>query len=88
MSRCAACNSLGFDPLSVEEVRASGTVNEEVISKVSEFWACRGCRKVYWEGPKFDTAVEKFRKLVDDSDEEEGPEGHGEVGGDHGEEPQ
>ena len=31
---------------------------------VREYWQCRRCRKVYWEGPKFESTSDKFSGLV------------------------
>ena len=56
MSRCSTCNGKGFRDASTDEARASGAAAERVIRKVSQFWACLQCGKLYWEGPKFSSA--------------------------------
>ena len=44
---------------SLIQVRRRGVVKEKVLARVAEFWECRRCQKVYWEGPKYDTACDK-----------------------------
>lgn len=68
LSRCAVCNANDFVPVSKDEARDAG-VKEKVLEVVQEFWQCAGCKKVYWEGPKFDTACQKFLGLVSDDPE-------------------
>ena len=63
MSRCSACNGLGFDLITPEEARARG-VKERVFEVVSVFYACRACRKVFWSGPKSETAESMFRRFT------------------------
>lgn len=67
MSRCAECNGLGFDVVPVEDVQRRGEVKEKVLSRVQEFYACKQCSKLYWEGPKYDTACQQFGKLLHDT---------------------
>ena len=67
MSRCAVCNGLGFDVVAKSDVRRRGGVKEKVLARVAEFWECRRCKKVYWEGPKYETACDKFATLFDAS---------------------
>jgi ribosomal protein L37AE/L43A len=31
----------------------SERLRKKVPASVSKFWACDGCRRVYWEGPKY-----------------------------------
>lgn len=71
MSRCAKCNSKGFDIVDIEYVRnqKDDEVHPNVLEVVTEFWICRKCRKVYWEGPKFTSSYENVRRMFD---EEEG----------------
>ena len=40
-------------------------MKEKVLARVAEFWECRRCKKVYWEGPKYETACDKFATLFD-----------------------
>uniref|UniRef100_A0A7S3UXL7 Mut7-C RNAse domain-containing protein n=1 Tax=Heterosigma akashiwo TaxID=2829 RepID=A0A7S3UXL7_HETAK len=66
MSRCAVCNMKGFAVIAREEAERRG-VKPKVLAKVAEFFECTGCGKVYWEGPKFSTACEKFSCFLEDS---------------------
>ena len=67
MSRCSTCNGKGFRDATVEEARASGTAVERVLRKVSQFWACLQCGKLYWEGPKFSSAKNLLEGYVCDA---------------------
>jgi len=60
MSRCAKCNGLGFDEVSREMVRARGAVKPAIMEKIKQFWECRKCKHVYWQGPKYEEQHEKF----------------------------
>jgi uncharacterized protein with PIN domain len=64
MTRCAECNHLGFEPIAAELV--ASRVPAKVLDSVHDFMVCRGCDKVYWEGPKFDTACSLYLKLVEE----------------------
>lgn len=41
-------------------------VPPKVKANVSTFWTCAnaGCDKLFWEGPKFDSAVSKFTTMI------------------------
>ena len=58
------CVTQGYDKLSVDAVREFGGVQEKVLAIVTEYWQCRKCKKVYWEGPKFESTREKFGAMV------------------------
>eukprot|EP01052_Picozoa_sp_SAG31_P023841 SAG31_NODE_1990_length_6714_cov_43.804384_3_plen_110_part_00 len=72
MSRCAVCNGAGFGgPLSVEEIKVHKNAHQvpaSVLSVVDEFWICLDdrCSKIFWEGPKFGVAHQKFRGFFSD----------------------
>ncbi len=48
MSRCAKCNGEGYEKRTVEEARATGRVQEKVLSFITEYWQCKKCKKLYW----------------------------------------
>ena len=50
-----------------QEARATGQVEEKVLSAVDHFYACRHCAKVYWIGPKFEQARTRFSELFVES---------------------
>ena len=56
-ARCSLCNSI-LEP--IEKHRIIGKVPEEILERVEEFWVCKGCKKIYWEGSHF----EKLQKFV------------------------
>ena len=70
MSRCARCNGKGFDEVGAAEVARRGDAAPKVLLEVSEFWECRRCKKVYWEGPQFLEAHERFGDAFDLRDDE------------------
>jgi uncharacterized protein len=57
-SRCSNCNG------ELEEVSGSELTSllpEDTLSYYSEFWKCKGCGKIYWEGSHF----KKIQNWVD-----------------------
>lgn len=65
MSRCARCNAKGFDIVDVDYVRnqTEDEVHPNVLEIVTEFWVCRVCHKVFWEGPKFSSSYENVLRM-------------------------
>ena len=70
MSRCARCNGKGFDEVAPAEVARRGDAAPKVLAEVTEFWECRRCKKVYWEGPQFLEAHERFGDAFDLKDDD------------------
>jgi uncharacterized protein with PIN domain len=64
MCRCSGCNGRGFREASTQDIRAAGVAAERVQHKVTEFWACTTCNKVFWEGPKFSSAKNLLERFV------------------------
>ncbi|KAJ3688945.1 hypothetical protein LUZ61_018109 [Rhynchospora tenuis] len=65
MSRCTKCNgTFTQKSLSVEEaVEASNGLNVVppcLYGTDLQFWKCSDCHRLYWEGTKYQNAVEKF----------------------------
>ncbi|GMF54111.1 unnamed protein product [Phytophthora fragariaefolia] len=58
-SRCARCNSDTFSPLDATSARTkmSERLRKKVPDSVTKFWACDGCGRIYWEGPKYTPAL-------------------------------
>lgn len=57
MSRCARCCHHGYDELSpkeAEEMDADKVIPKKILTKMTRFWRCPQCGKLYWEGAKFD----------------------------------
>ncbi|GMF42050.1 unnamed protein product [Phytophthora fragariaefolia] len=67
MSRCSRCNAKGFDVVDLDYVRnqTDDEVHPNVLEVVTEFWVCRVCRKIYWEGPKYDSNYANLLRMFD-----------------------
>lgn len=66
MSRCAKCNGQGYEFVNKESARAMGIVPAKVLESVDEYWKCKRCGKLYWEGPKFADAQNRFSQLFEE----------------------
>ena len=64
MMRCAVCNGRGYALVSKEEATARGDCPPKVLASIDEFYACRSCGKLYWEGPKSSSAFDHFGELM------------------------
>uniref|UniRef100_A0A061S9E2 Mut7-C RNAse domain-containing protein n=1 Tax=Tetraselmis sp. GSL018 TaxID=582737 RepID=A0A061S9E2_9CHLO len=65
MSRCSRCGSAELAPVSHEEAAAAEEVTEHLLSKVSKFWQCGGCGKMFWIGPKSESAMQILRAVAE-----------------------
>eukprot|EP00667_Euglena_gracilis_P001837 EG_transcript_1838 len=65
LSRCAACNNIGYYEVPIEEVRRRNVVFETTLERVTEFFACKSCDKIYWEGPRSTSYTDKFASLFE-----------------------
>jgi uncharacterized protein with PIN domain len=59
MSRCPKCNSR-VRPVSKGNV--AGKVGESTFAHYEEFWKCRKCGQVYWQGAHWKGIMEKLEK--------------------------
>ena len=55
-------------PMAIADIVAecgANSVPERVKAFVKEYWLCKNdmCKQIYWVGPKYEDASEKFRKL-------------------------
>ncbi|KAJ8539184.1 hypothetical protein ON010_g12686 [Phytophthora cinnamomi] len=68
MSRCSRCNAKGFDIVDLDYVRnqTEDEVHPNVLEVVTEFWVCRVCHKIYWEGPKYDSNYANLLRMFDE----------------------
>ncbi|KAG3115125.1 hypothetical protein PI124_g6154 [Phytophthora idaei] len=68
MSRCSRCNAKGFDVVDLDYVRSQteDEVHPNVLEVVTEFWVCRVCHKIYWEGPKYDSNYANLLRMFDE----------------------
>ncbi len=53
-SRCSACNSY-LQPVSKSEIKDK--IHADTHQSYKEFWQCKGCGKIYWEGSHYDRIV-------------------------------
>ena len=64
MMRCSVCNGRGYFRCSREEA-AQRDCPARVLETVEDFYVCRSCGKLYWEGPKSNNAFEHFANVLD-----------------------
>ncbi|CAE8647001.1 unnamed protein product [Polarella glacialis] len=62
--RCVQCNTWDWRFASRDDVRDNPQVSEKTLAAFSEFWACGGCGKIFWEGGMFEKAVAHFRTFL------------------------
>ena len=65
MMRCSVCNGYGYTAVTKEEAARRGDCPPGVLAAVDEFFACRSCGKLYWEGPKSQGAFGTFSQMFD-----------------------
>lgn len=58
--RCPVCNG-ELAEASAESVRDE--IPEKSLRNSGEFWRCRDCGKIYWNGTHWDKILERFKKL-------------------------
>ena len=61
-SRCAVCNG---ELESIPKDDAKEKVPPRVLEQTNEFWQCKKCQKVYWEGTHIQN-LQKFAGMVND----------------------
>ena len=65
MMRCSVCNGRGYTKLTKAQVATRNDCPPKVFEAIDEFYACRSCDKLYWEGPKSNNAFEHFSSVFD-----------------------
>ncbi|KAJ0404615.1 hypothetical protein ATCC90586_001184 [Pythium insidiosum] len=65
MTRCARCNAKQLELVdrAFVERQTEDVVHPHVLETTSEFWHCVACHKIFWEGPKFNSAIEFVQAL-------------------------
>ena len=66
LSRCSKCNSAALSR--VDKAAIQHAVESKVLEYVSKFWQCQDCGKVFWVGPKSDSALQNMLKLMTNED--------------------
>lgn len=66
MSRCSLCNGeFERSRLRAEDLQEGHEVPEGVMATRDVFWRCADCQQVYWEGCKFQNALERLSGRID-----------------------
>jgi uncharacterized protein len=61
-SRCTLCNGV----LEITEKKyVKNSIPEGVLENAEEFWKCKNCKKIYWEGTHI-TNLQKFMAKLND----------------------
>lgn len=63
MMRCSVCNGRGYYKCEKEEAAQREDCPPRVLETVDEFYVCRSCGKLYWEGPKSNNAFDHFSSV-------------------------
>ncbi len=61
-SRCTECNG---ELKTIKKDDVIDKVPKGVLEKIDDFWKCKNCNKIYWEG----THIERLQKFVDELNE-------------------
>ena len=64
MMRCSVCNGRGYYRCDRAEA-AQRDCPVKVLESVEDFYVCHSCGKLYWEGPKSNTAFDHFQSVLD-----------------------
>jgi len=68
MARCSQCNASAYRRLSDAEVAAqlaAGTIPAlPDHATVTKFYVCEGCGKVFWKGPKYESARKQMAAVL------------------------
>lgn len=56
-SRCSVCNG---ELESIDKIKAQEKIPPRVSEQTNEFWQCKKCQKIYWEG----THIQNLQKFV------------------------
>ena len=65
MMRCSVCNGRGYYKIDRVEAAQRDDCPPKVLESVEDFYVCRSCGKLYWEGPKSNNAFDHFASVLD-----------------------
>ena len=65
MMRCSVCNGRGYYKCDRAEAAKRDDCPPKVLETVEDFYVCRSCGKLYWEGPKSNNAFDHFSNVLD-----------------------
>ncbi len=63
--RCAVCNGHGYRRVEPAEAASRSDCPPRVLELLDQFFACKSCDKLYWEGPKSNNAFGHFTSLFE-----------------------
>mmetsp|Transcript_13806 Transcript_13806/g.47767 ORF Transcript_13806/g.47767 Transcript_13806/m.47767 type:complete len:102 (-) Transcript_13806:85-390(-) len=73
MARCSKCNTSNYKRLTEEEIKElfdEGQIPSSCKVKVSKYYMCMGCKKVFWKGPKYDSARVQIASVLQMNEED------------------
>ena len=65
MMRCSVCNGRGYYKCDRAEAAKRDDCPPKVLETVEDFYVCKSCGKLYWEGPKSNNAFDHFSSVLD-----------------------
>lgn len=63
LTRCSVCNGL-LQP--IDKNKVENRVPEHVYSFQNQFWQCKKCHKIYWNGTHYQKILDTIEKLKSD----------------------
>lgn len=63
LSRCARCNG-EFNGCLPENLPLDHGVPQQILDNKKEFWVCRNCQSVYWQGCQYQRAIERLTDVL------------------------
>lgn len=63
LSRCVKCNSLNIDVISLSDAEKYLDFKHPEDMATHEYWQCKDCKQVYWEGETFQRSKQRFKNL-------------------------
>ena len=65
MMRCSVCNGRGYYRIDKDEAGKRDVCPPKVHQSVDDFYVCKTCGKLYWEGPKSNNAFDHFESIFE-----------------------
>ena len=65
MMRCSVCNGRGYIQIDKAEAGRRDDCPPKVLESVDDFYVCKTCGKLYWEGPKSNNAFDHFESIFE-----------------------
>jgi uncharacterized protein with PIN domain len=71
-TRCMDCNGR-IGP--VEKSVIGGKIDQDILQRFEEFWQCRECMKIYWQGSHYQHMLSQISELSRELDRQQGKQG-------------